>query len=212
MGATILAQAATGFTVYGGIVDRASGNYWNGASMEAYNQAHWANYVVSMPENAGSGTYVMTVPGGLPNGQYWVLPYLRINPSPTVGVDTPLDVLRLDWLSGNAIYVGSPLNVGFINGSSSAAIALAVAANAYVIGAAAAGTLTTASMTTNLAPSNAVANMYAGRILIFTSGLNAGIAVLLTAFAVTGGKLTFQAYNSGTLPVAPSAGDTFIIL
>lgn len=210
MGAKALAIAATGQTVQGVLMDMLTGNYWNGSAMEAYNSGHWGNYNINMPEDSGSGRYIWTMPGGVPAGNYWLVPYLLSNPpTPALGADNALDIIRIGWDGGNIVDIGSGLNVTKINGSAPAAANLAVSSNTFVVGAAVAGTLTTATMTTNL--SGTVANMYAGRTLIFTSGANAGFAVLVTAYVVTGGKLTFIAYNNMVLPVAPSIGDAFII-
>lgn len=210
MGGVIPASAPTGLTVYQTIMDMLTGNIWNGAALVAYNQSNWNTYVVAAPEQAGSGRYIMTVPGGLPAGNYWVMTYLQAGGSPVVGVDTPIDILRLGWDGGNIVDVNSGLNVTKINGVAAAAANLAVSAVQFVQGAAASGTLTTATMTTNLAAT--VANIYAGRVLYFVTGANAGLAVLITAYAVTGGKLTFIGFNNQTAPVAPSAGDTFLII
>lgn len=213
MGGYLIAEAATGQTVYNILQSMSTGQLWNGSAMEAYNQSHIGNYAIATSEQSGSGRYILAVPGGLPSDNYWASSYIEtVNPgTPTLG-DTPLDIMRFGWLAGNIVDVGSGVNVGAINGSTSAAVNLAIASNAYVVGAAAAGTLTTSSMTTNLAPANAFANMFSGRTLIFTSGVNAALAVLVTAFAVTGGKLTFVAYGSLPAPSAPSNGDTFLLL
>jgi hypothetical protein len=212
MSGSQIAIAATGQTVKAVIQDMQTAQIWNGSSMEVYNSSDWASYNVSMPEQAGSGRYILTIPGGLPAGNYWVTPYLLSNPpTPSLGADTPLDILRLGWNGSAIIEINSGLNVGAINGSVQAAVDLATSSNTFVIGAAAAGTLSGVQMTTNLAPANAFANMYSGRTLLFTSGVNAGLAVLVTGFAVSGGRLTFIAYGNLPAAVAPSVGDTFII-
>ena len=211
MSGIIPASVGTGQNVYFTYMDMLTGQVWNGAALEIYNQSHWGNYAIAASEQAGSGRYIGTVPGTLPAGNYWLLPYLQIGGSPAVGVDTPLDILRLGWDGSNIVDINSGLNVGRINGLAAPAANLAVSANAFVIGAAVAGTLTTSQMTTNLAPANAFTNMYAGRVMIFTSGVNAGLAVLITAFVVTGGRLTFISYGNLPAPAAPGIGDTFII-
>lgn len=211
MGAIAIAIAAPGQTVEGVLMDMAVGQYWNGAAMVAYNSANWASYNVAMPEDTGSGRYKWTMPGGVPNGSYWLTPYLlNAPPTPVLGGDTPLDIVRLGWKDGNLVEITSALNVGAINGVAAAAVNLAASAASMVIGAAAAGTLSTTQMTTNLGAT--VANIYAGRVLYFTSGVNAGLACLITAYAVTGGKLTFIAYGNNAAPSAPSAADTFVII
>lgn len=209
MGGFIFASGPTGLTVYGQLVSVAASTVANGAALEAYNQGHWANYVNSMPEQAGSGRYGLSVPGYLPAGRYLLNSFIQGGGSPAAG-DTSLDITYFDWDGANVIYLGSALNVGQINGSSTAAARLAVSAAQFVIGAAAAGTLSTSQMTTNLGAS--VANIYAGRVLYFTSGVNAGLAVLITAYAVTGGRLTFVGFNNQPAPSAPSAADAFIII
>lgn len=211
MGGVIPALAATGqisFTVY---MDKVTGFLWTGLTMESFNPSHWSSYAIAAVEQAGSGRYISSIPATLPAGKYWVSPYLQVNPGgPAIGVDTPLDILSLNWDGTNIVDISSALNVGQINGSAVAAAYLALGVQLYVPGAAASGTLTTSQMTTNL--TNTIANAYAGRILIFTSGANLGVAALITAYAVSGGKLTFIAYNNLTIPSVPSAADTFIIV
>lgn len=210
MGGYIPALAATGNILYGALQSQTTGKWWNGATMGNFAGGSWATYAVSWPENPGSGNFTLPVPGALPADAYWVYPYIRVGGSPVLGADTPLDILRLDWDGANILSLGSALNIGAINGSLTAAVKLAVSANAFVTGAAAAGTLSTSQMTTTL--TDTVPNIYAGRTMIFTSGVNAKLAVLITAYAVTGGRLTFVAYNNQPAPSAPSAADTFIIL
>lgn len=209
MAGYIFGSGATGNTVYVQLRSLLTGLIGNGSAMEAYNQAHWANYVNSTPEDAGAGEYKLTVPGYLPAGRYKSTFFVQAGGSPASG-DGAFATELFDWDGANVIYVGSAINVGSINGSASAAVNLAKSANAFVVGAAAAGTLSATQMTTNLG--GTVANLYAGRTLYFTSGVNAGLAVLITAYAVTGGKLTFVAYNNQPAPSAPSAADTFLII
>lgn len=210
MGAVIPAFAASSQVLYGQIASAGDATIWNGTALEAYNQSHWALYTVVATEQAGSGRYIMTIPGGLPNGRYFISVFLALSGTPAFG-DTPIDFVFFDWRDGNALGLGSGLNIGQINGSSPAAVNLGLSANTFVIGATIAGSLTTQVMTTNLAPSGAFANMYAGRILYFTSGVNAGLAVLITAFLVLNGRVTFIAYGNSGAPSAPGVGDTFII-
>lgn len=211
MGGYLIAEAPTGNTIYGWLQSMTTGQIWNGSGMEAYNQSHVGNYSVAMSEQSGSGRYILVVPGGLPNDNYWFSPYMEtVSPgTPALG-DTPLDLVRFGWLNGNIIDLASALNVGAINGVAQAAANLAISAAQFVSGVAAAGTLTTTSMTTNLGAT--VANIYAGRVLYFTTGVNAGLAVLITQYQVTGGKLTFVAFNNQPAPSAPSASDQFLII
>lgn len=210
MGAIIPVAAANGQTVYGQILSAVDAQIANGVGVEAYNQAHFSNYTMPSFEHLGASRYIITVPGYLPAGRFFVMPFIAQNPGvPAVG-DTPLDIIFFDWDGANIIWLGSGVNVSKINGSAPAAVNLAASANQFVIGAAAAGILNTSQMTTNLGA--AVANIYAGRVLYFTSGVNQGLAVLITAYAVTGGKLTFIGFNNQPAPSAPSASDTFVVI
>lgn len=209
MGGVIPVGAANGQTVYAQILSAIDAGVANGVGLEAYNQAHYTNYTISSIENLGANRYIITVPGYLPAGRYICMPYLALTPGTPAPGDTPLDMVFFDWDGGNIVWLGSGVNISKINGSAPAAANLSVSAIAMVPGAAAAGTLTTQQMTTNLtAP---VAMTYAGRLLIFTSGVNAGFVALITAYAVTGGRLTFIGYNNQPMPSAPAALDTFII-
>lgn len=209
MAGIVPAMAATGQIVYAQIRDLLTGQVANGSGLEVYNQARWNFYVVAQSEQVGSGFYSAGFPGYLPAGLYLATSYIQLNPSPVAG-DTPVYDTVINWDGSNVIGIGSPVDVKKINGSASAAVNLALSANEYAVGAAVAGTLTTTQMTTNLTAT--VGNIYAGRVMVFTSGVNAGLAVLITAYSVTGGKLTFIAYNNQPAPSAPSATDAFIIL
>ncbi len=210
MGGIIPAIQAVGNTLYVIIEDALSGQYFTGTVMENYNFSHIANYGQSMTEDAGSGRYRYSVSGSLPAGRYFATPYVQSGGSPSPAADTPLDLLFFDWDGSNIVWLQEGVNITQLGGSSQAVINLATSALTAKTGVAVAGTLSTTQMTTNLpAP---VIGTYAGRVMYFTSGLNEAFAVLITAYAVTGGKLTFQGYNISALPVAPSVGDTFIII
>lgn len=210
MGGYLYASGATGQSgIYAQLRSLLLGTIANGVGLETYNSAHWSDYVNLAPEQTGSGEYELAVPGYLPAGIYKATFFVPLGVSPALG-DTPFDTETFSWDGSNILWIGSSLNVGQINGSAPAAVNLALSANAFVVGAAAAGTLSTTQMTTNL--SATVTNIYAGRVIYFTSGINAGLACLVTAYAVTGGKLTFIAYNNQPAPSAPSAADTFLII
>jgi len=202
-------HAATGQTAYAHLTSGLDAKVGNGSSLEIWNQAHWSDYVNSTPEQSGSGRYILTVPGYLPAGRYFATLYVQLGGSPAAG-DTPVDEDWFDWDGSNVLTQGSTVDVGKINGSAIAAANLSKSAAAMQAGVAAAGTLTTSQMTTNL--TNTTPDAYKGRVLQFTSGNNAGIIALITAYAVTGGKLTFICYGNSPLPSAPVASDTFVIV
>lgn len=195
-------------SVYAQIRALADATIANGVALATYSQGSWSDYAISAPEQPGSGEYGVAIPGYLPAGIYKASFFVPVA-SPASG-DVKFATEVFDWNGSAIVGCFSALNVGSINGVSAAAVKLAVSAGAMVTGAAAAGTLTTTQMTTNL--SATVANIYAGRVLYFTSGVNAGLACLITAYAVSGGRLTFVAYGNSAAPSAPSAADTFIII
>jgi len=202
-------SAASGQTVYAVYVTSVDGKVADASALVAYSSGNWSDYAYSSPEQAGSGRYIAPVPGFLPDGHYYGIAYLQLGGSPAIG-DTPIDIQQFDILNGAVVGAGVAVDVSSIGGSSSAATSLKNNALTSVSGAAASGTLTTTQMTTNLVAT--VENIYAGRVIYFTSGANTGRAALVTAYAVTGGKLTFLAYNNQPISSAPIAGDTFIIL
>lgn len=211
MGAVIPGFSSSGNVLYGQIRSAFTAQVANGSGLEVYNPSNWSLYSIIMPEQTGSGCYILTVPGYLAAGRYFVGVYLCTISSPTPGIgDTPIDFVFFDWDGGNVIGLGSALNMGAVNGSTPAAINLALSANAFVAGTAAAGTLTNVQMTTGLTAT--VPNIYAGRTMYFLTGVNKGLAVLVTAYTVTGGRLTFIAYNNLPAPAAPGVGDTFLII
>lgn len=86
-----------------------------------------------------------------------------------------------------------------------AAAKLALSAGTIVSGAAAAGTLSTTAMTTNL--TEATDDHYNGRIIIWTSGVLQNQATDITDYNGTTKTLTFTAVTE-----APTAADTFVIV
>lgn len=181
----------------------------NGAAMENYSQARWGVYALTPTEQPGSGCYVLGIPGYLPADVYSATLYLPLGSSPAPG-DTPFDDEDFGWDGANIVWQGSPMNIGQINGSAVAAANLSISAQQFVKGLATGGVLNTSQMTTGLL--SAVPNIYAGRVMYFTSGVNAGLAVLITAYTVSGGMLTFIGFNNQPAPAAPAIGDAFLII
>lgn len=107
--------------------------------------------------------------------------------------------------SGYSLAADQAVNATKINGSAAAAAQLALSAATIVNGAAVAGTLSTTEMTTNLTlPSN---DHFKGRVIIWTSGALLDQATDITGGVAATGKLIYTATT-----VAPSIGDTFIIV
>jgi hypothetical protein len=92
-----------------------------------------------------------------------------------------------------------------ISGSTDAADKLEASAETMETGAAAAGTLSTTQMTTNL--TEATDDHYNGRIIVWTSGVLLRQATDITDYDGTNKLLTFTAVTE-----APTATDTFVII
>ena len=122
---------------------------------------------------------------------------LGITGTTSAGGNTP----TLSTFNSNA----DAVDIGSINGDAEAAQDLAASASTIVRATAAAGTLSTTQMTTNL--SEATDDHYNGRIIIWTSGSLKDQATNITDYSGTGGLLTFTAVTE-----APSASDSFVIV
>jgi hypothetical protein len=107
--------------------------------------------------------------------------------------------------------VGSiPVDVNSVSGSATAATNLGASAAAVVTGTVVTAQLATPTTTyfeTSL--TNATANFYVNRTLVFTSGANAGQAVPVIGYSYIGanGYITVP-----PLAAAPSSGDSFVIV
>ncbi len=98
-------------------------------------------------------------------------------------------------------------NVAAISGDASQAPTnLQAALSTEVQGAVASGTITVSSFPTDLTNTNVAA--YQGRILLFVSGVAAGMAGLISNYNPTNGVITL----SGALAIAPNDTDEFIIV
>lgn len=177
------------------------GQFWNKdtAAWENYNQGNWAHYAIALTEYTSSGIYTLAYPSGIPAGTLSTeMVYQQNGASPTLpalpGGDSFLTLMQ-----------SQGANVQTIAGDGSAPIQLAQSADTIVSGAAIAGTLSATQMSTNL--TNPHANAYNGRVIIWTSGALQNQASTITAYAVTGGVLTFSAKTG-----APAAGDAFVIV
>jgi len=89
--------------------------------------------------------------------------------------------------------------------TAAAATKLALSAGTIIVAAAAAGTLSTTEMTTNL--SEVTDDHYNGRIIIWTAGVLIGQATDITDYDGASKKLTYTATTE-----APSDGDAFVIV
>ncbi len=184
----------TGQTVYV-VRHNPDGTVWNTDSQawEAYNSSHWTDYAIELAEQTGSGYYraAQTIPN--------------------------LDVLTTDVLynqAGGAPALGDTLigigqsqgtNLFALNSSVASAANLQKSAGSMLPGTVQSGSNTTAQIVSNL--TGATNNLYNGRVIIFLTGNAAGSAAIATGYNHTNHILTFT-----TVAIAPTAGDTFIIV
>lgn len=79
-------NAPSGSTVYAQFVmlttGATKGYFWNGSALEAYNASNWATYDVAAPEDGTSGTYIVTIPASLPNGNYIIKYFVQSGGTP----------------------------------------------------------------------------------------------------------------------------------
>lgn len=209
----IEAFVSSGSVVYA-VLRNASGQIWSvsGSAWVTINLSNWANYVIALSDD-GSGYYTASMPA-VAAGRYTILLYQQNGGSPDPTNDDHIGNSNGNW-TGSAWEAGwstasrsltGGVDVTSVNGSSTAAARLAISAASMVSGAAASGTLSVSQMTTNLAAT--LANVYVGRVIYFTTGNLTGRVAAISAYAVSGGKLSFFT----PLPQAPVAGDQFIIV
>jgi len=129
-------------------------------------------------------------------------------------VDSNVDAILVDTgttlpatLSGLSTFDATTdtVDVGAIDGSTTAAARLSDSAETMVLGAAITGTLSTTEMSTDL--TEATDDHYNGRVIIWTSGVLQDQATNITDYNGTTKALTYTATTE-----APSNGDTFIIV
>lgn len=120
--------------------------------------------------------------------------------------DDEIDAILLDTgTDGVLLAADQPVDATKISGSSAAADNLEASAEVIIVGAAAAGTLSTTQMTTNL--TEATDDHYIGRVVIWTSGVLLGQATDITDYDGGTKMLTFTAVTE-----APTVSDTFVIV
>ena len=185
----------TGANIYA-IIHNPNGQVWNpttgpGGAWENYNSAHWAQYAVALTEQASSGYYRATYPAAI--GTVLTSEAYYNNVAPTLG-DVPLGPLTQS----------QGQNVAAIAGDASVPDTLQQNLSVVAKGAAA-GVPTVSIIPTNLAM--AQANAYQGRSIVFTSGAAFECAGRIVGYAADG-TVTLAA----PLPVAPAAGDTFVVV
>jgi hypothetical protein len=188
---------STGAMLYTVIHNPNDGTIWNTANSawETFNASVWAQYAISMTEQATTGYYEANYPTAISGVLTTEVCYQQSGSSPAIS-DAPA--------TGIGQSQGS--NVAAIANSTTAASTLAISVGTMPTGAIVSGTLTSTAFTTSLA--DTTDNVYQGRLIIFTSGALVRQVGNITAYSGS----TFTIMVGGAFTSAPSAGDTFIIV
>ena len=184
-----------GATLYS-VIHYKDGTVWNGLAFEAFNSAHWATYAVPLTEQSPSGYYRAAFPAGIGDLLTTEATYNQQGVSPALVDATP-----------------GPISIGQSQGVDVAAVVHSeqAAANMYanlallVPGSVQTGAATTTYCKTNI--SATLTNVYNGRLIVFTSGVCAGSAGVITAYSVASSVVYFT-----MLPATPAPGDGFLII
>ena len=187
----------SGSTLYAILHNLSTNQVWrvDTTVWEAYSSAHWTSYALALTEQASSGFYSAAYPAGITNTLTSEAIYVQAGGSPALS-----DAPSIASLQSQGV------NINGIGYNAGAAGNLGQSAGSMIQGSVAAGTLQTASFTTGL--TDATANVYQGRIIVFTSGALIRQVGNIIAYSPTGGLITV----GGPFTSAPSVADTFIIV
>lgn len=191
----------TGFTLYAVVRGNVAGvpKVWNptllsgAGDWEAYNSAHWAQYAIPLPEQVPSGYYAAVYPANIAGVLTSESFYVQAGGSPVIGDAAAAGLARTQGQ-----------NVGAVAGDGDVPSTLQQALASEQRGLAA-GVPTALVVPTNL--TNAQAGAYSGRAVVFTSGVAFQAVARVVGYNPVNGVLTLAA----PLPVAPAAGDSFVI-
>lgn len=190
----------SGLSLYVVIFNCITGQVWNttlnagAGGWENYNSGHWAQYAIALTEKAGSGYYSGTYPAAIAAANVLTTEVIYANGTPTLG-DAPQGIGQSQGVSVRAIA-----------GDAAAGANLQRSASGMVLGAVAAGSLTSSAFTTDLASTTNAA--YQGRVILFTSGVLIGQVGNIIAYNGTTRAVTV----GGPFTAAPSAADKFVIV
>lgn len=187
----------SGATLYA-VIHNKDGTVWNNinSDFESYNSANWAQYAVALTEQSSSGYYRASPPAGIGSALTTECIYSQVGGSPALSDAQP---------GPAGIGQAQGVDIASVDHDETAASNMSVNLKQLQQGSATSSTLTTTQMSTNLTAS--VTNLYAGRLLIFTSGALTQEITTITGYNGTTKVLTFTTTTS-----APSAGDGFLII
>ncbi|MCX5794969.1 MAG: hypothetical protein NTY77_05705 [Elusimicrobia bacterium] len=186
-----------GSTAYVVIHNLDTGQVWNVETMawEDFDNSHWEKYAVMLQQQGSSRYYSAEHPCADLSVMMSEMIFTQVGVAPAISDPSPQAVMSRAQ--------GGP--IGSIRGSVLAAENLRTNLLTMARGAAAAGTLSTTQMTTDLADTSD--GVYVGRLIIWTSGALLRRVAYISGYAGETKKLTF-----GAMPAAPSEGDTFLVI
>lgn len=188
---------SSGSTLYA-VIHHTDGRVWNNIeeAWEAFEDAKWAQYAIAMTEQGSSGYYRAEYPAGAGGVLTTEVVYNQAGGTPALG-DAP----------ATGVGQSQGVDVAAIKTNVIAASNLQKSLSSMIQGAVTAlGTSTASKIYTDL--SDAAANVYQGRIMIWTSG---------ALIRQVGNILSYDATDnflivSGPFTEAPGVADTFIIV
>ena len=181
--------------IYAFLVSRTTGQYWNNSTsaFESYSAGNYALYAIPLTETS-PGYYFATRPSGLQGAIVSDVIYLQNGASPVIG-DTLISLLH-----------GQGDNISAINSDTVSPVNLQLGLDTETVGTVASGSITQTGFSTTLL--NVSNSAYVGMTIRFTSGVNAGIAGLISGYTSAGGVISLLV----GFPSVPAVGDAFIIV
>lgn len=104
----LLSYGTSGLTLYG-VVTSTAATVWNDVSgeLEAFDDASWTDYVLTMSEQVDSGRYVLTLPSGLPAGTYYVEVREQTDVDANYGDDPVVGTGSVEWGGSEVVPLSS---------------------------------------------------------------------------------------------------------
>ena len=188
---------SSGSTLYA-VIHHTDGRVWNDITelWEAFDDSKWVQYSIPLTEQGASGYYRAAYPAGAAGVLTTEVVYNQAGGSPGT-VDAP----------ATGVGQSQGVDVAAIKTNVVSASNLEQSLSSMIQGAVTAiGTSTASKIYTDL--SDAAANVYQGRIIIFTSGVLIRQVANILSYDETDNFLTV----AGPFTAAPALADTFIIV
>ena len=188
----------TGATLYC-VIHNKDGTVWNNNTQlfESFTPSNWGYYAVALTEQGSSGYYRGTFPSAIGSALTTECTYNQQGGSPAIDPDAQAGPISIGQSQGS--------DIAAVVHNETAASNMQVNLSQLMQGSVISGTISTTQAPTNLI--SGTANLYTGRLLIFTSGALAQEVATITGYSGAGGILYFSATTS-----APAPGDMFLIV